>query len=112
MAVAATLAVIELVVDKIPYLTARGQRAHRHPARIAAIAASDRQMPTAPPRHSRQRTALVAIVSHLTKSGIRSVNSSPEPVTNIGVSASEDVVVVTVAVLAWQHRGSRPGSFS
>jgi hypothetical protein len=41
-----------------------------------------------------------ALVSHLVKGGLRLiVNTSPEPVTNIGVSLGEDVAVAGVATL-------------
>jgi Domain of unknown function (DUF4126) len=43
----------------------------------------------------------VALLSHLVKGGLRLiVNTSPEPVTNIGVSVGEDVAVVGVTTLA------------
>src|SRR4051794_27217052 len=45
-----------------------------------------------------------ALLSHLTKSGIRlAVNTSPEPVTNIGLSVLEDVVVLGLVAFAIQH---------
>ncbi len=43
---------------------------------------------------------LAALASHLVKGGLRLiVNTSPEPVTNIGVSLGEDVAVAGVATL-------------
>ena len=43
----------------------------------------------------------VALVSHLLKSGSRAMlNTSPEPVSNVAASASEDVVVVGALALA------------
>ena len=43
-------------------------------------------------------------LSHLTKGGLRlAVNTSPEPVTNIGTSLAEDGAVVGVTLLAWQY---------
>jgi Domain of unknown function (DUF4126) len=43
------------------------------------------------------------LLSHLTKGGLRlAVNTSPEPVTNIGTSLAEDGAVVGVTLLAWQ----------
>ena len=45
-----------------------------------------------------------ALLSHLTKAGIRlAVNTSPEPVTNIGVSVLEDLAVLGLVALAVQH---------
>lgn len=43
----------------------------------------------------------VALITHLAKSSVRlSVNASPEPVSNIVVSLIEDLVVVTVVLIA------------
>lgn len=43
---------------------------------------------------------LTALVSHLTKSGLRlAVNTSPEPVSNVAASATGDVLVAGVAAL-------------
>ena len=45
-----------------------------------------------------------ALLSHLTKAGIRlAVNTSPEPVTNIGISMLEDVVVFGLVAFAIQY---------
>jgi hypothetical protein len=45
-----------------------------------------------------------ALVSHLVKAGSRlAVNASPEPVTNIGLSVAEDVVVLGVIWFAIEH---------
>src|SRR4051812_27483489 len=45
-----------------------------------------------------------ALLSHLTKAGIRlAVNTSPEPVTNIGISILEDVAVLALVAFAVQH---------
>jgi hypothetical protein len=45
-----------------------------------------------------------ALLSHLTKAGIRlAVNTSPEPVTNIGISILEDVAVLSLVAFAIQH---------
>jgi hypothetical protein len=66
--------------------------AHRRPRRLAgpAIAAST--------------SSITALLSHLTKGGLRlAVNTSPEPVTNIGTSLAEDGAVVGVTLLAWQY---------
>jgi uncharacterized membrane protein len=44
---------------------------------------------------------VTALLSHLTKAGVRlAVNTSPEPVTNIGVSLGENVAVAGVVSLA------------
>ena len=47
---------------------------------------------------------ITALLSHLVKGGVRlAVNTSPEPVTNIGISILEDVTVFGVVVIAIQH---------
>ena len=46
----------------------------------------------------------VALASHLLKSGTRVLlNTSPEPVTNLGASITEDVAVVGALALAFAH---------
>lgn len=48
-------------------------------------------------------SGVTALLSHLVKGGIRlAVNTSPEPVTNVGTSLAEDGAVVGVMLLAWQ----------
>ena len=45
-----------------------------------------------------------ALASHMVKAGSRlAVNSSPEPVTNIGLSVAEDVTVLGVVWFAIEH---------
>ncbi len=45
-----------------------------------------------------------ALASHLVKAGLRlAINTSPEPVTNIGVSLGEDLTVTAVITLALYH---------
>jgi hypothetical protein len=45
-----------------------------------------------------------ALLSHLVKAGSRlAINSSPEPVTNIGASVTEDVVVLALVWFALEH---------
>jgi hypothetical protein len=45
-----------------------------------------------------------ALLSHAVKTGARlAINSSPEPVTNVGASITEDVLVVSVVWFAIQH---------
>ena len=47
---------------------------------------------------------VTALLSHLVKAGVRlAVNTSPEPVTNIGISMLEDVVVFGLVAFAIQH---------
>jgi hypothetical protein len=45
-----------------------------------------------------------ALLSHLVKAGGRlAINSSPEPVTNIGVSIAEDITVLALVWFAIEH---------
>ena len=47
---------------------------------------------------------VTALLSHVVKGGVRlAVNTSPEPVTNIGISILEDVVVFGVVAVAIQR---------
>lgn len=107
LVIAVVLTLLEVVVDKIPYLDSVWDAVHTvvRPL-IAAIvgAAIAADAGTSAEGVAAAGTAAVAMASHLTKSGIRlAVNTSPEPFTNIGVSTSEDVAVIGVALLAWQH---------
>jgi len=46
----------------------------------------------------------VALASHAVKAGSRALlNTSPEPVSNLAASATEDVVVVGALALAWSY---------
>ena len=102
----AVLLAIEFVADKIPYVDSIWDSIHTvirptiagilgvliagHAGTLGqAIAAST--------------ASITALLSHLTKGGLRlAVNTSPEPVTNIGTSLAEDGAVVGVTLLAWQ----------
>jgi hypothetical protein len=107
LVVAAALSAIELVVDKIAYLDSAWDAIHTvvRPliaAVLGALIATDAD--TTSEALAAAGTALVAFVSHLTKSGLRlAINTSPEPVTNVGVSSAEDVTVLGVAALAWEY---------
>jgi hypothetical protein len=59
--------------------------------------------PGLPELRVEKSASVTALLSHLTKGGLRlAVNTSPEPVTNIGTSLAEDGAVVGVTLLAWQ----------
>jgi hypothetical protein len=101
------LLVLEFVADKIPYVDSIWDSIHTviRPT-IAAIlgvliagdAGSLDQAVAA------STSSITALLSHLTKGGLRlAVNTSPEPVTNIGTSLAEDGAVVGVTLLAWQY---------
>lgn len=102
--VAGILCLVEFFADKIPYVDSIWDALSTavRPAAGAVIA-----MLLAGDASSVEQAVLAvsgggaALVSHLLKGGLRLVvNTSPEPVTNIGVSVAEDVAVAGVATLA------------
>jgi hypothetical protein len=113
LVIAAILTAVELVADKIPYLDSVWDSVHTviRPAIAAAVGAliaSDAS--TGAEAATAVGTASVALLSHTAKSGIRlAVNTSPEPVTNVGVSAAEDLSVLGVVLLAWQYPWAAAG---
>jgi Domain of unknown function (DUF4126) len=102
----AILLAIEFVADKIPYVDSIWDSIHTviRPT-IAAILgiliAGDAG--TLEQAFAASTSGVTALLSHLTKGGLRlAVNTSPEPVTNVGTSLAEDGAVTGVALLAWQ----------
>jgi hypothetical protein len=104
LVVAGVLFAIEFVADKIPYLDSSWDAVSTaiRPtvgAVVALMLAGD---------VSTLEQALwavlgggTALASHSVKAGLRlAVNTSPEPVTNIGASLAEDVTVLGVVLLA------------
>lgn len=107
LAIAALLYAMEFVADKIPYLDSSWDAISTaiRPtvgAVVALLLAGD---------VSTLEQALYAVLgggtalaSHGVKAGLRlAINTSPEPVTNVGASLGEDVTVLTVALLAISH---------
>ena len=112
LVVAALLYALEFVADKIPYLDSAWDAistAIRPTAGvvIGLLIAGDSST-TLEQAVLAATGGGAALASHLVKGGLRLiVNTSPEPVTNIGVSLGEDVAVAGVtslAVLAPDHR--------
>jgi hypothetical protein len=101
------LALLEFVADKIPYLDSLWDSVHTliRPtiaAVVGALIAGDAD--TLEQALAATFSGTTALLSHLAKGGLRlAVNTSPEPASNIGVSLVEDVSVVGVTLLAWQH---------
>lgn len=106
MIVVGVLLAIEFVADKIPYVDSLWDSVHTviRPT-IAAIlgvliagdASSLDQAVAA------STSSVMALLSHLAKGGLRlAINTSPEPVTNVGTSLAEDGAVVGMTLLAWQ----------
>ena len=107
LVVAGVLYGMEFVADKVPYIDSTWDAistAIRPTAGavIAVLLAGDVSS-------LQQATYAVlgggtALASHGVKAGLRlAVNTSPEPVTNVGTSVAEDVAVVGVLLLAVAH---------
>ena len=103
----AVLCLIEVVADKIPYLDSAWDTVSTvvRPLAGAVIGAV-----YAGANGDLLTIALAAVggvtalASHLTKAGLRlAVNTSPEPVSNLAASVTEDVVVVGGLSLAFAH---------
>ena len=99
----AVLCVIEVVADKIPYVDSAWDTVSTviRPiagAAIGAIYAGATGDLTTITLAS--VGGITALVSHLTKAGIRlAVNTSPEPFTNVAASSAGDVAVTGIATL-------------
>lgn len=100
------LLAIEFVADKIPYLDSTWDSIHTviRPTIatiLGVLIAGDAG--TLDQAVAASSSGITALLSHLAKGGIRlAVNTSPEPVTNIGTSLAEDGAVVGMTLLAWQ----------
>ena len=100
------LLAIEFVADKIPYVDSIWDSVHTviRPtiaAILGVLIANDAS--TLDQAVAASSSSITALLSHLAKGGFRlAVNTSPEPVTNIGTSLAEDGAVIGVVLLAWQ----------
>lgn len=100
------LLAIEFVADKIPYVDSIWDSVHTvvRPT-IAAILGVliAGEAGTLDQAVAASSSGATALLSHLAKGGLRlAINTSPEPVTNVGTSLAEDGAVVGVTVLAWR----------
>lgn len=101
------LLAFEFVADKIPYVDSIWDSVHTviRPtiaAVLGVLIANDAS--TLDQAVAASTSSVTALLSHLAKGGFRlAVNTSPEPVTNIGTSFAEDGAVVGVTLLAWQY---------
>lgn len=104
LVVAGTLYVAEFVTDKIPYVDSTWDSISTFirpavAAALAAVIAGD--LPTLEQLAYVLLGGGTALASHSVKAGTRlAINTSPEPVTNVGASIGEDVAVLGVAGLA------------
>jgi Domain of unknown function (DUF4126) len=110
LAIAGFLYAMEFVADKIPYVDSTWDAVSTliRPTAGAVIGALLAGDVAADQSLDEVVLAVVgggtALLSHLTKAGVRlAINTSPEPVTNIGVSLLEDVVVFGLVVVAVHH---------
>lgn len=100
------LLAFEFVADKIPYVDSVWDSVHTviRPtiaAILGVLIANDAS--TLDQAVAASSSSITALLSHLAKGGFRlAINTSPEPVTNIGTSFAEDGAVVGVTLLAWQ----------
>lgn len=100
------LLAFEFVADKIPYVDSIWDSVHTviRPtiaAILGVLIANDAS--TLDQAVAASSSSVTALLSHLAKGGLRlAINTSPEPVTNIGTSFAEDGAVVGVTLLAWQ----------
>ncbi len=94
---------VDLVADKIPYVDSTWDAVHTaiRPTIgvvVGLLLAGDSSTLTQAVMAA--TGGLTALASHTVKAGIRmAVNTSPEPASNMAVSASEDVTVASVVVI-------------
>ena len=104
---AAVLFAVELVADKIPYLDSAWDSVHTviRPvigATLGYLFANEHASVDA--AFLAATGGLSALASHLVKAGTRvAVNASPEPASNIAVSAAEDLTVAAVIATAFAN---------
>src|SRR6478735_11592667 len=107
LAVAAVLYAMEFVADKIPYVDSTWDAIS---TAIRPTAGAVIGVLLAGDATTLDQAVLgvvgggTALLSHLVKAGSRlAINSSPEPVTNIGASLAEDVTVFFLVWFAIEH---------
>jgi hypothetical protein len=110
LAIAGFMYAMEFVADKIPYVDSTWDAISTLIRPTAGAVIGALLAGNVPEDTSLDQIALAgvgggtALLSHLTKAGIRlAVNTSPEPVTNIGISVLEDLAVLGLVALAIQH---------
>jgi len=107
LVLAAILAACEFVADKIPYLDSAWDAAHTvirpvFGALIGGLIAGETG--DLNEAFAAALGGTTAFGSHSTKASLRlAVNASPEPISNIAISLSEDAAVVGVLLLAIHH---------
>jgi hypothetical protein len=110
LAIAGVLYAMEFVADKIPYVDSTWDAVSTLIRPTAGAIIGALLAGNVPEDTSLDQIVLAsvggvtALASHLVKGGVRlAVNTSPEPVTNIGLSVLEDLTVLGVVAVAVQH---------
>jgi hypothetical protein len=110
LAIAGFLYAMEFVADKIPYIDSTWDAVSTLIRPTAGAIIGALLAGQVPADTSLDQIALAgvggttALLSHLSKAGLRlAVNSSPEPVSNIGISVLEDLAVLGVVAFAVVH---------
>lgn len=107
LAGAAVLLAVEVVADKLPYVDSLSDVAQTvvRPLAAAGVGAEWGQVsPHLGPWTGALVAGGAALASHGTKMGPRAVlNTSPEPVTNVVASGSEDVALAAVVAFSFHH---------
>ncbi|MDH4278950.1 MAG: DUF4126 domain-containing protein [Acidimicrobiia bacterium] len=103
----ALLAVVEFAADKVPYVDSTWDVIHTFIRPLGAMLIALNVLPDGNPAVTTVLTLLTgagALTSHTSKAGLRAlVNTSPEPFSNIALSITEDLSVIGLMMLAFQH---------
>jgi Domain of unknown function (DUF4126) len=96
---------IEFVVDKVPYLDSAWDTIHTFVrpviGALVAVEVAGADLGDTP---AALLGAVLALVGHGTKASTRlAINASPEPASNIAASITEDTLVVSLVVLAFNY---------
>ena len=101
------MALVELFADKLPWLDSLWDLLHtliRIPAGAALAAAVFGDAGSASALAAALLGGSLTAATHLAKSGTRAAaNTSPAPLSNLGLSLSEDAMVIGGAWLAFEH---------
>jgi hypothetical protein len=107
LGISGLLLAVEFLADKVPYVDSLWDSLHtfiRAPAGAALAAAVMADQGTAMQVAMALLGGSLAAGTHLAKSGVRAaINTTPEPVSNIGASLSEDALVATGLWTLFHH---------
>ena len=105
LGVAAAMYVLEFVADQIPFVDTVWDILHTVVRPVgAAMLGGELAGEDVSQAFAGGLSGVVALGAHTAKAGARvAINTSPEPVTNIGVSLGEDVVVAAMVWFAVTH---------